>query len=355
MHTGSNVPGHVSVGTGIGDVMAERRTRRNLRSPRVSVVVPTRNEASNLPLVFSRLPGDLFEVLVVDGHSTDGTIDVARTLLPEVRIVDQQGRGKGDALALGFAEARGDIVVTLDADGSADAAEIPRFVAALVAGADFAKGSRFLHGGGSCDITFTRKLGNRALCAIANHAYGARFTDLCYGFNAFWLDCLDHLGSAWPWFGAGDRPAEFGTGFEVETVINLRSVKGGLVVWEVPSYECRRLHGASNLHAVRDGLRIVRTLWRESPGRAARDARPQGAPPGVHEGLLPALELEQRHPLPSAPWAPVPSQRNADDYPPFVAAPPVASAPQPGPMVHFAAEPADGAARQSGAGPGDDH
>src|SRR5680860_771416 len=158
----------VSERDGIGDIMPARRARRNLRNPRVTVVVPTRNEASNLPLVFSRLPADVFEVLVVDGHSTDATLAVARTLLPDVRIIEQTSKGKGDALAQGFEQAQGDIIVTLDADGSADAGEIPRFVSALVAGADFAKGSRFLHGGGSSDITISRSLGNKALCAVAN-------------------------------------------------------------------------------------------------------------------------------------------------------------------------------------------
>ncbi len=301
----------------IGDVMAYRRARRNLVAPRVSVVVPTRNEASNLPLVFSRLPVDIYEVVVVDGRSTDGTVEVARTLRPDVRVVEQRGKGKGDALALGFMHAQGDIVVTLDADGSADAAEIPRFVAALVAGADFAKGSRFLHGGGSADITGIRSMGNKALCAVANRAYGAHFTDLCYGFNAFWIDCLDHLSAPWPWYGSAASEAEFGTGFEVETVINVRSVKGGLVVWEVPSFECRRLHGASNLHAIRDGLRIVRTLWRESPGRAARQARLSGSPQGMRDGLLPTQREEGLPARPSAPWAVIPEQLR-QEYAPFV-------------------------------------
>jgi glycosyltransferase involved in cell wall biosynthesis len=305
--------------SGIADVMRARRARRNLSSPRVTVVVPTRNEASNLPLVFSRLPADVFEVLVVDGHSTDGTIDVARALLPDVRVIEQQGKGKGDALALGFLHARGDIVVTLDADGSADPAEIPRFVSALVAGADFAKGSRCLHGGGSADITRIRWLGNKVLCAVANRAYGARFTDLCYGYNAFWVDCLDHLGSAWPWFGSEDTEPEFGTGFEVETVINVRSVKGGLVVWEVPSFETRRLHGSSNLHAVRDGLRIVRTLWRESPGRAARGARPQGAPRGMREGLLPSVGDELEPAPNTAPWTPTIPRQVRKELSPIIA------------------------------------
>ena len=311
--------------SGVAEVMRTRRASRNLASPRVTVVVPTRNEASNLPLVFGRLPADVYEVLVVDGHSTDGTIEVARALRPDVRVIKQQGKGKGDALALGFAHASGDIIVTLDADGSADPAEIPRFVSTLVAGADFAKGSRCLHGGGSADITLIRWLGNKVLCAVANRAYHARFTDLCYGYNAFWTDCLDYLSSAWPWFGSDESEPEFGTGFEVETVINVRSVKGGLVVWEVPSFECRRLHGSSNLHAVRDGLRIVRTLWRESPGRSARVARLQGSPHGMHDGLLPVRGDAAEPVTNTAPWTPVIPAQVRKELGPFVAVPPEGS------------------------------
>jgi glycosyltransferase involved in cell wall biosynthesis len=132
-----------------------------IRSVRVNVVIPAMNEAENLPHVFPRLPDGLHEVIIVDGRSTDGTVEVARRLRPDVRIVKQDGKGKGNALAAGFAAATGDIFVTLDADGSTDAAEIPRFVSALCNGADFVKGSRFAQGGASSDITFTRRLGNR--------------------------------------------------------------------------------------------------------------------------------------------------------------------------------------------------
>src|SRR3712207_2549426 len=111
--------------------------------PRVSVVIPTYNEAKNLPHVFALLPGDLHEVIVVDGRSVDGTIEVAQRLRPDVRIVRQNRRGKGNAMACGFEAVTGDVIVMLDADGSADPREIPDFVAALVGGADFAKGTRF--------------------------------------------------------------------------------------------------------------------------------------------------------------------------------------------------------------------
>ncbi len=216
---------------------------------RVSVIVPTLNEAANLPHVFARMPPDVFEVIIVDGHSVDDTIEVARSLR-DVRIVVQDGRGKGNALACGFAAARGDIIVMLDADGSADPAEIPRFVAALLTGADFAKGSRFAPGGGSHDITRIRHAGNSCLSGLVNILFDTGYSDLCYGYNAFWAHCLDVMQVDCD-------------GFEVETLINIRIARAGLRVCEVPSMEFERLHGASNLRAVRDGTRVLRTILGE--------------------------------------------------------------------------------------------
>jgi glycosyltransferase involved in cell wall biosynthesis len=217
---------------------------------KVSVVIPTLNEADNLAYVFARLPQGLHEVIVVDGQSTDATIAVARQLRPDVRVLVQDARGKGNALAIGFAACTGDIVVTLDADGSTDPAEIPRFVAALYAGADFVKGSRFAQGGASSDITRTRRLGNHALNALVNRLYGTSFTDLCYGYNAFWAHCLPYMRVDCD-------------GFEVETLVNVRAAKAGLVIHEVPSFEHDRLSGASNLRAVRDGSRVLLTILSE--------------------------------------------------------------------------------------------
>jgi hypothetical protein len=275
------------------DVPARAPSQRNRLAPTISVVIPARNEAANLPTVLSRLPDEVFEVILVDGHSTDATVAVARQLLPDVRVFHQEGRGKGDALALGFAAARGDIIVMLDADGSADAAEIPRFVGALIAGADFVKGSRFAQGGGSSDITAARRLGNRALCALVNRAYGMIYTDLCYGYNAFWADCLPLLQTAWPGsVTATVTAAPYGSGFEVETTLNIRAAKAGLTVWEVPSFERPRISGQSNLNAVLDGIRILRTIWQESPGRALRRERVALAvrQAGYEVALLPLAE-----------------------------------------------------------------
>jgi glycosyltransferase involved in cell wall biosynthesis len=234
--------------------------------PRISVVIPALNEALNLPHVFGRLPQDIFEVVLVDGDSVDDTVAVARALRPDVRVVRQSRRGKGNALACGFAACRGDIIVMIDADGSTDPAEIPAFVAALCAGAEFAKGTRFADGGGSADITPLRRLGNRALNGLVNMLYGTRYTDLCYGYNAFWRHCLDAL-ELHP--GAEDKDAgmRWGDGFEIETIINTRVARAGLTVAEVASFEQLRIHGESNLNATRDGLRVLRSILHERWGR----------------------------------------------------------------------------------------
>lgn len=163
-------------------------------APTVSVIIPARDEAANLPHVFGRLPAWVDEIVLVDGHSTDGTVAVTRELCPKARVVVQPGRGKGDALQAGFAAATGDIMVTIDADGSTDGAEMIRFVGALLSGADFAKGSRFASSGGSDDITGLRRCGNRLLSTLVNRMFGTHFTDLCYGYNALWARHLDAIG-----------------------------------------------------------------------------------------------------------------------------------------------------------------
>jgi glycosyltransferase involved in cell wall biosynthesis len=222
------------------------------------------NEERNLPHVFADLPADLHEVILVDGLSMDDTVSAARRLRHDIKIVRQTRKGKGNALACGFAAATGDIIVMLDADGSADPAEIPRFVETLRQGADFAKGSRFIKGGGSSDISRLRRAGNFWLNKIVNVLYGTDYSDLCYGYNAFWRDCLadldlDHS----EWIGPEDARMQWGDGFEVETLINVRIAKARLKVTEVPSFERTRVHGTSNLDAFSDGFRVLRTIRTE--------------------------------------------------------------------------------------------
>ena len=233
------------------------------RDPRVSIVVPALNEARNLTHVLPALP-PVHEVILVDGGSVDGTVETARAALPGIKTLSQTRSGKGNALAAGFARVTGDIVVMFDADGSADPAEIERFVETLVNGADFAKGSRYCLGGGSLDITPLRQVGNRFLNAIMNVSFGTRFSDLCYGYNAFWADLLpllrlpDHelvppAGTTMLW----------GDGFEIETLIHCRFATAGVTITEVPSIERGRIHGQSNLRTFADGWRVLRTLQAE--------------------------------------------------------------------------------------------
>jgi glycosyltransferase involved in cell wall biosynthesis len=220
------------------------------QNPKISVVIPTRNEAKNLYHTLPLIPSIVTEVVLVDGHSTDDTIAVAKELYPSIRILEQTGKGKGDAMRMGFAACTGDIIIMLDADGSAHPAEIYRFIEVLTAGYDFAKGSRFIKGGGSDDLTWLRTLGNYGLCTMVNLLFGQKYSDLCYGYNAFWRQCLDYVQLDC-------------TGFEIETQICLRMYKAKMKIAEVPSMEHARIYGQSNLRTFRDGWRVLMTIFRE--------------------------------------------------------------------------------------------
>ncbi len=218
--------------------------------PSVSVVVPALNEEESIGWVVDNIPTWVSEIVLVDGLSVDGTEVMATDRRDDVVIVHQRHRGKGAALRAGFEAASGDIIVMIDADGSTDPREMGRFVEALIAGADFAKGSRNLEGGGSEDSTRLRHIGNLGFVYAANKLFGESFTDLCYGYCAFWREDLDRL-------------ALTADGFEIEMELVLSAVKADLEVVEVPSVELERRAGASNLNAATDGLRVLKTLASE--------------------------------------------------------------------------------------------
>ena len=219
--------------------------------PSVSVVVPAMNEAKNLPHVLPYIPGWVHEIILVDGNSKDDTVAVALQLCPDkLRVITQSGRGKGTALRDGFAAATGDIIVMIDADGSMLPQEIPLYVGALLAGADFVKGSRFMQGGGTDDMELYRYFGNLGLTMVVRILFGARYSDLCYGYAAFWRRVLPKLNLE-------------STGFEIETEMNVRAIKAKLKIAEVPSFEEPRIYGTSNLNTIRDGFRVLRQILKE--------------------------------------------------------------------------------------------
>jgi len=248
----------------------------------VSVIVPAKNEARNIAWVLEHMPLSVDEVIVVDGNSTDRTVEVARAIRPDVVIVSEPGRGKGTAMRTGFDVARGIFVVVLDADGSMDPRDIDLYVEQLAAGADLVKGSRYVAGGGSTDLTLVRSLGNRALLFASNLLYRQSFTELCYGFMALRTSRIPELRLE-------------ATGFEIETEIVTKAVRHGFAVAEVPSREAPRISGESNLHAFRDGMRILRTILREAlPWRNRRVPVPVMGVTSTHGPETWIEQLEER-------------------------------------------------------------
>ncbi|MGA8904237.1 MAG: glycosyltransferase family 2 protein [Candidatus Bathyarchaeia archaeon] len=222
---------------------------------RVSILIPALNEAENIKVLLNNLASilpSMAQVTVVDGGSSDATANIAKAL--GARIILQKGTGKGRALRQAFnGDHAGDIVVIMDADGSNRTEEIPVLIAAIVNGADIAKGSRFLKGGGSTDLSFIRKIGNKFFLSIVNHAWSAEYTDLCYGFMAFKRDPLKRL-----------VPLLKSRQFQIEVEICIRARRLGMKVVEMPSIELKRRHGVSKLNGVRDSIRIAKTILGEA-------------------------------------------------------------------------------------------
>ncbi|BBZ77479.1 hypothetical protein MANY_28160 [Mycolicibacterium anyangense] len=246
-----------------GEPIIDRRRPKSERrpaNPRVSVVVPAKNEAPNIREILPYLK-EFYEVIVVVSESDHESAQAATEALPTAKVVYQTRKGKGNAMACGFAEVTGDAIVMFDIDGSADPHEIPRFINALTDGADLAKGSRFCRGGGSEDITLVRSLGNKGLNILASVLTKTRFTDLCYGYNAFWADQLYMLDLP-------DTTTESpemlrGDGFEIEALIIGRFALSGAAITEVPSFEHDRYHGSTNLNTFKDGFRVLWTILQD--------------------------------------------------------------------------------------------
>ncbi len=248
--------------------------------PAVSVIIPTLNEAKNLPLVLPYLPMDwVDEVILVDGRSSDGTVEIAQQILPSIKVVLEKKKGKGAAMYAGYQAASGDILVVMDADGSNDPREIPRYIKPLMEGADLAKGSRFAPGGGTTDMPLIRKWGNGTFVLLSNTLFSANFTDLCYGFHAFWRHCLDNF------------QLDNINGFEIDTVLYLQALRNKLRIIEVPSFEGYRFFGEGKLQTIPDGVRVLKTIFQERVA-AVKQKQPdlylgfRGVAPGTSSSSL---------------------------------------------------------------------
>ncbi|MDE1810742.1 MAG: glycosyltransferase family 2 protein [Candidatus Micrarchaeota archaeon] len=218
------------------------------KNPHISIVVPTLNEQRNIRPLMKGIAGGMngykYDVIVVDGHSSDDTVKEARSM--GARIL-YDAEGKGSALMKGMAAAKGDIVISMDADLSNRPNELKLLIAGIEAGYDICMGSRFLTGGGSDDMPLVRKFGNKVFVWMVNAIYGTSYTDMCYGYRSFAR-------------GVAGRLDLTEKRFSIETEISIKAKKKGMRVLEVPSFEKPRAGGDAKLHSLRDGYSILKTI-----------------------------------------------------------------------------------------------
>ena len=214
----------------------------------VSVVIPTLNEEKNIAKVIHGIRKNLrskrYEILVVDGHSSDNTVSIAKKLGSRI-IYDN--KGKGSALRKGFGAANGSIIVSMDADLSNEPKELNLLVESIRIGYDICMGSRFMVGGGSEDISGIRVFGNKFFVFIVNLFFGSKYSDMCYGYRSFRKSIIKKL----------DLKED---GFGIETEININAMKARLKIIEIPSTEKKREAGEAKLRTFSDGYIILKTI-----------------------------------------------------------------------------------------------
>lgn len=202
----------------------------------VTVVIPTKNEEGLIAEIIDAVRPHAAEILVVDGHSTDRTREIAAAM--GARVVLDAGRGKGEALRRSFVEARHDILVFIDADGSHDPHDIPSLVepirrgdAELVIGSRTRGGSDELHGTAE---QLLRYIGSQLIMLAINYRWQVRLTDSQNGFRALRRDAARALGLR----------SNLTT---IEQEMLMRALKCGCRVVEVPSHEFERRWGVSKV------------------------------------------------------------------------------------------------------------
>ena len=221
---------------------------------KVSIIIPTLNEEKNIRIVLRKIKEFFrqrsyyaYEIIVVDGYSKDKTVEVAKRNGCKI-LYDKLG--KGSALIKGMRAAKGEIIVTMDADVSQRPVELGLLIEGIRAGYDIVMGSRFIQGGGTEDMSWCRKMGNKFFVTLVNILWGMHYTDLCYGYRAFRNGVWKKLNLK-------------STGFGIETEISIKAAKRKLNVLEVPSFEKKRLHGEGKLKTLKHGWVILKTILNE--------------------------------------------------------------------------------------------
>lgn len=221
---------------------------------KISIIIPTLNEEKNLPVVLKEIKNFFrgrndysYEIIVVDKYSKDRTVEVAKRFGCSI-IYDEIG--KGHALKKGLEAAKGEIIVTMDADVSQRPIELGLMIEGVRAGYDIVLGSRFIQGGGTEDMPWYRKLGNKFFVFLVNLLWNIHCTDLCYGYRAF-------RNGTWKKLNLKSN------GFGIETEISIKAAKRKLKVLEVPSFEKKRLYGRGNLRTFKHGWVILKTILEE--------------------------------------------------------------------------------------------
>jgi glycosyltransferase involved in cell wall biosynthesis len=214
--------------------------KRPIAFPIISMIICALNEELNLPYVLPKIPEWVDEILLVDGHSVDKTIEVAKQICPRIKILNQIGKGKGDALKYGVREANGEIIVTIDADGQTNPQDIVEFITPLLHGYDLAKGTRLYNGCPSKMIKY-RWLGNKILSTTSNLLYNTKYTDICSGYNAFWKVAFQSLNLTHD-------------GFEMEQEMMVKAKKANLKVTEVNHCDAGRINSNSKVSSIKQGF-----------------------------------------------------------------------------------------------------
>jgi glycosyltransferase involved in cell wall biosynthesis len=213
---------------------------------KTTVIIPTKNEELSIEKIIKKCKPYADELLVVDGHSTDKTREMAKAL--GVRVILDHGKGKGDGIRVGIQEAKGDIVVFIDADGSHDPDDIPKMIkpiqedkADLVIGSRGKGGSDELHG----DVEkLLRMIGSDIILIGINKRWKVNLTDSQNGFRAIRTDVARKLGLK-----------ENITTIEQE--MTMKCLKKGFRVDEVPTHEYEREYGSSVIRLKKVWFRYI--------------------------------------------------------------------------------------------------